>query len=184
VDPNAVLALYGLPPEQFTAARNQLAKTLRDTGDESGSTVVKALRKPTIAAWLANRLVRIAPDQVAELTEFGDELRQAHVSADRARLKQLTPRRHAMVQRIVDLAKSNATGAGRAVTTTTGEYLKVDKTGRAHACQESWRTQRRGRRRALVATGNAFYQNDLLVVLLDSPSPNYFPYYALAISAK
>src|SRR3954466_2958670 len=86
VDLDAVLELYGLPPEQFTAARNALSKALRDVGDATGSASVKTLRKPTIAAWLANRLVRIASDEVAELTEFGDELRQAHQSADRERL--------------------------------------------------------------------------------------------------
>jgi hypothetical protein len=30
-----VLELYGLPPEQFTTARNRLAITLRDAGDPS-----------------------------------------------------------------------------------------------------------------------------------------------------
>lgn len=30
----AVVELYGLPPEQFVAARNQLAKAVRDNGDE------------------------------------------------------------------------------------------------------------------------------------------------------
>lgn len=88
-----MLGLYGLPPEQFTAARNELSKALRDAGDTDGSASVRTLRKPTLAAWWANRLVRIAPDQVAELTEFGDELRAAHQSANRDRLRRLTPSR-------------------------------------------------------------------------------------------
>jgi hypothetical protein len=29
----AVVELYGLPPERFVAARNQLAKAVRDRGD-------------------------------------------------------------------------------------------------------------------------------------------------------
>jgi len=53
--------LYGLAPEEFTAARNQLAKTLKDQGDAGASAAVKALRKPTLAAWLANQLVRANP---------------------------------------------------------------------------------------------------------------------------
>jgi len=76
---DSVLELYGLPPEQFTAARNQLARTLRDAGDTRGSETVRALRKPTIVAWLANRLVRTVPDQIAELTEFGGDLRDTGI---------------------------------------------------------------------------------------------------------
>jgi hypothetical protein len=43
---------------------------------------LKALRKPTLAAWLANQLVRTDPGQVNDLTELGDQLREAHLSAD------------------------------------------------------------------------------------------------------
>jgi hypothetical protein len=123
MDPNAVLELYGLPPEQFTAARNQLATALRDAGDIAGSAEVKALRKPTIAAWLANRLVRIAPDQVDELTEFGEQLREAHESGDGALLRRLTPRRHELVQRLVNVARADASASGRVLTDAAAERL-------------------------------------------------------------
>ncbi|MEV4262460.1 hypothetical protein [Kribbella sp. NPDC049584] len=118
-----VLELYGLPPEQFTAARNLLAKTLRDAGDTRSSETVRALRKPTIAAWLANRLVRTVPDQIAELTEFGEELREAHHLGDRTRLKVLTPRRHELVNSIVEVARANAAHDGRSITMSTAERL-------------------------------------------------------------
>lgn len=36
----------GLPPQQFTVARNEMSKALRDAGDANGSASVKALRKP------------------------------------------------------------------------------------------------------------------------------------------
>jgi len=39
----AVLELYGLPPEDFTAARNELAKAARAAGDVAASAQVKAL---------------------------------------------------------------------------------------------------------------------------------------------
>lgn len=113
-----MLELYGLPPEQFTAARNQFAKTLKDAGDIAGHVEVRALRKPTVAAWLANRLVRIAPDQVDELTEFGEQIRTAHVTGDCVRLKELTPRRHELVQELVKIAKADAASNGRVITDT------------------------------------------------------------------
>lgn len=118
-----MLELYGLPPEQFTAARNQLAITLRDAGDPVGSATVKGLPKPTIAAWLANRLVRIAPDQIAELTEFGEQIRDAHSAGDRLRLKQLTPRRHKLVQQLVNVARDDAQAAGRVITDAVAKRL-------------------------------------------------------------
>jgi hypothetical protein len=123
VELDPVLELYGLPPEQFTAARNQLAKTLRDAGDTRRSETIRALRKPTIAAWLANRLVRTVPDQIAELTEFGQDLREAHRRGDRTRLKVLTPGRHELVNRLVEIGKANATHDGRSITISTAERL-------------------------------------------------------------
>jgi hypothetical protein len=46
----AAVELYGLASEQFVAARNQLAKAVRDRGDEAAAAAIVALRKPTIAA--------------------------------------------------------------------------------------------------------------------------------------
>jgi hypothetical protein len=55
----AVVELYGLPPEQFVAARNQLAKAVRDRGDEAPAAAIGALRKPTIACgWPTNSSVQ------------------------------------------------------------------------------------------------------------------------------
>ncbi|MEU4607454.1 hypothetical protein AB0F43_31095 [Kribbella sp. NPDC023972] len=79
----AVVELYGLAPEQFTSARNELA--------------------------------RAAPDQVNDLTELGEELRQAQLSGDGARLRQLTPRRHSLVQQLVKTARALAREQGRPV---------------------------------------------------------------------
>lgn len=123
VELDPVLKLYGLPPEQFTAARNQLAAALLGAGDPRGSAAVKALRKPTTAAWLANRLVRIAPDRIAELTEFGDDLREAHRTSDRDGLKKLTPRRHEIVHGLVDAAREDAAAHGRTISANTAERL-------------------------------------------------------------
>ncbi|MFD6056382.1 hypothetical protein ACFWE1_17565, partial [Agromyces sp. NPDC060279] len=123
MDVDAVVELYGLPPERFTTARDRLATALKEAGDASGSAAVKALRKPTMAAWLANHLVRVAPDQIAVLTEFGDELRAVVLAGDGTRLRKLTPRRHDLVQRLVATARSEAAATGRAVTPTVAERL-------------------------------------------------------------
>ncbi len=123
MDVDAVVELYGLPPDRFTTARNRLAAELKERGNTSRSAAVKALRKPTTAAWLANHLVRVAPDRVAELTEFGDELRAMVLAGDGAGVRRLTRRRHDLVQGLVVIAKAEASTMGRAVTNTVAERL-------------------------------------------------------------
>jgi hypothetical protein len=111
----AVIELYGLAPEDFTAARNQLAKTARDAGDERASTTLKALRKPTLAAWLANQLVRIDPAGIDDLTTLGEELQAAHLSGDGARVRELTRVRRNLVRSLVKTARAHAESLGRPV---------------------------------------------------------------------
>ncbi|MDX6264084.1 MAG: hypothetical protein QOH84_5772 [Kribbellaceae bacterium] len=111
--------LYGLTPDEFTAARNQVAKT----ADGAAAVAIKALRKPTLAAWLANLLVRTDPDGVNALTELGEELRAAHLSADGARLRELTPRRHDLVTTLVASARVEAQELGRTTTTSVTDRL-------------------------------------------------------------
>jgi len=118
----AVVELYGLPPEQFVAARNQLAKTARDGGDEPAAAAIVALRKPTIAAWLANQLVRADPDGIHALTELGERLRETYLTADSASRRELTRQRHDLVGHLVHAATQRA-AAGRHVTAQTAERL-------------------------------------------------------------
>ena len=68
-DPVDVAAdlLYGLPLDEFTTARNAAAKELRDRGLRDEADAVKALVKPSAAAWAVNQLTR---RRHAELDEF------------------------------------------------------------------------------------------------------------------
>jgi hypothetical protein len=123
VDTDAVaVELYGLEPERFTAARNQVAKTARDAGEEAASAAIMAMRKPTLAAWLANQLVRTDPEGVHTLTELGEDLRQTYLSADAVRRRELTRLRHELVSGLVRTARERAAG-GRRVTAQTAERL-------------------------------------------------------------
>src|SRR3954454_3497082 len=73
--------LYDLPLSEFTSERNALAAELRASGDHEAAASVKALRKPSAAAWAVNQLVRAEPDLVEALLGAGGELRQAHRQA-------------------------------------------------------------------------------------------------------
>jgi hypothetical protein len=55
--------LYGLPPKEFTAARNAAAK---QADDKDLAKAIADLRRPTVGAWAVNRLVRDAPDGLEE----------------------------------------------------------------------------------------------------------------------
>ena len=69
--------LYGLPLEQFIPERAALAKALRAEKRRDEAAAVAALRKPSVAAWAVNQLVRSQGSSVQELFAAGDELRDA-----------------------------------------------------------------------------------------------------------
>ena len=69
-------ALYALPPEQFTAARNARAQAAKAAGDREAAARIAALRKPTVLGWLVNLLVRELPDEIGGFLDLGDALRE------------------------------------------------------------------------------------------------------------
>jgi hypothetical protein len=73
--------LYGLPLEEFTKARDELAKELRRSGKKEAADEVKALRKPSVSAWTVNQLARRHPQETKALVKAGDELRKAQRAA-------------------------------------------------------------------------------------------------------
>lgn len=73
--------LYALPLEEFTKARNDLATRLRKAHQADAADTVKALKKPTIAAWAANSLARSHPELVTTLVEAGERLRSVQQRA-------------------------------------------------------------------------------------------------------
>lgn len=73
--------LYGLPLDQFTPERNQLAKRLRADGEKEEAARVAKLRKPSTAAWAVNQLMRTQKKAIEELFQAGDELLAAQSKA-------------------------------------------------------------------------------------------------------
>lgn len=73
-------ALFAGPPDEFVAARDALAKALKAEGDKDAAAEVKALRRPTTAAWAVNQVARTTRTKkdVAALLQVGDRLRDAH----------------------------------------------------------------------------------------------------------
>ena len=74
-------ALYALPLEEFTPARDAAAKEIRKAGDRETAAIVAKLSKPTPAAWTANQVAREQPELIAALLEAGDAVREAQEAA-------------------------------------------------------------------------------------------------------
>jgi hypothetical protein len=68
--------LYGAAPGDFVARRQELAATARTAGDADAARRLKALRRPTLAAWASNRFVRA---QTAEAEQFAASARTSGV---------------------------------------------------------------------------------------------------------
>jgi hypothetical protein len=75
-------ALWGLPLEEFTAERDALAKRMRADGRRDEAAEVAALRKPSVAAWVVNRLARARRDDVHELVAAAEAIRGGRRDGD------------------------------------------------------------------------------------------------------
>jgi hypothetical protein len=102
--------LFGLPLERFVAERTALAKELRSRGERDQAAQVEALRKPTLAAWAVNQLVRTQGRDVKALFEAGDRARrsQAELLAGRgagAALREALDQERNAVSRLLGTAR-------------------------------------------------------------------------------
>ncbi|MFC4496771.1 hypothetical protein ACFPA8_21805 [Streptomyces ovatisporus] len=105
--------LYGLRPEDFTAARNDRAQQARSEGQRELAGQIRGLRRPTLAAWASNLLVRERQEEVAPLLRLGEELRGAHRNLDGEELRTLSHQQHQLVAALSRQAAQLASGAGQ-----------------------------------------------------------------------
>jgi hypothetical protein len=73
--------LFTKPLREFTKARDDLAKSLRQAGDREGAARVKAMRRPSVSAWTLNQIARRYPQRMDALLEAGEQLREAQRGA-------------------------------------------------------------------------------------------------------
>ena len=106
--------LYGLPPSAFIQARDERAGQARAAGDRDLADAIRKLRRPTVSAWLVNRLAREAPAQVDELLEVGESLREAQQALAGDRLRELSTQRRRLVTGLVQEARRLAEQSGQA----------------------------------------------------------------------
>ena len=73
--------LYDLPLADFVPARDELAKRVRSDGQRELAERIKGLRKPSVAAWVVNRLARERELDVQRLLKAGEALTKAQAEA-------------------------------------------------------------------------------------------------------
>lgn len=120
--------LYGLPPQEFTRARNASAAETKATGDVGLAKRITALRKPTTGAWLLNQLVRHHEAEVREVVDLGARLRAAQGTLAAEELRALDRRRreltHEMARRTEALAREAGQRVSAPALTTVEETLR------------------------------------------------------------
>ena len=118
--------LYGLAPGEFTSARDARAKELRSGGGREAANAVKALRKPTVAAWALNQLSRRNGKDLDRLLAAGEKLRGAQeellAGGDRSAFQKAAARERELVAELtataVKLAGEGGTGLEEKVAAT------------------------------------------------------------------
>jgi hypothetical protein len=113
--------LYGLGLEEFTGARNDLARRLREGGDRENAERVKALTKPPVSAWAVNQLARSNELEVQRLVKVSERLREAQADAAREpdAFREATLEEREVVNRLRDGAQAILTSAGHAASDST-----------------------------------------------------------------
>jgi len=102
-------ALYAGSPEDFTDARNRAAK---DVGDKDLAAQIKKLKKPSVAAWAVNLLVRRESEQIDSVLGLAGQLRAAAEALDGDELRALTRQRRQLTTALASSARSLARDAG------------------------------------------------------------------------
>jgi hypothetical protein len=116
--------LYGVPPEEFVAARTAARDRAKAAGDKELATAAAALPKPTTAAWVCNLLVRRRPEEVAQLRELGEMLRQAQVNLSGDQLRQLGQQRNQVVAALARQARGLAHAEGHDVSSAVADQVE------------------------------------------------------------
>jgi hypothetical protein len=76
--------VYGADLDDFVSARAAAVKELRDEGRRAEAAAAAKLPKPSVAAWVVNRLARQEADRMGELLDAGASLREIQLGAGSA----------------------------------------------------------------------------------------------------
>lgn len=118
--------LYGLSLSDFTPARDALVKEHK--ADKELAASVKALKKPSLAAWVVNLLVRRDAPQVEQVLAVGAALREAQANLDGEELRALTRQRRQLTAAVTTQARGLAREEGVKVTQAVADQVEATLT--------------------------------------------------------
>ncbi|MCU1548469.1 MAG: hypothetical protein JWO29_1420 [Arthrobacter sp.] len=131
--------LYALPISDFVTARTAAAKDVAGTdpateGQRSLAEEVRALPKPSVAAWAVNMLAAHRPETLQELAGLGASMRAAQSSLDAAALRSLGQERRQLLSSAVKTAREVTEQHGRKISGVIA--TEVEQTLRAATADE------------------------------------------------
>ena len=103
--------LYGLPLDEFTAARGELASRLRQEGRRDEAAEVAGLRKPVVSAWVVNQLARRERDELQDLVDAAAGIRTGREGAD-VRFREALDRLTTAARTITNIPTGGGPGGG------------------------------------------------------------------------
>ncbi len=116
--------LYALAPGDFTGTRNQWAKQTKADGDAELAKRVAELRKPSVAAWVVNMMMRHQGEQMAQVLELGASLRQAQADLDADSLRELTRQRRQLTTAVTQQGRELARDLGQKLTDAVADQVQ------------------------------------------------------------
>ncbi len=114
---DALDELVDVPPEEFVAARTQLAARLKSEGKDGEAAEVKKLRKPSVRQWVVDQVRRHHAAEVDALRVASSDVAQAQEDAitggDRDALRDATAKRRDAVEAVEQAVDEILTRYGR-----------------------------------------------------------------------
>lgn len=124
--------LFRAPLEEFTPARDELARSLRSDGKTEAADWVKGLQKPTRAAWIVNQVAARNTKAISQLLRASAELREAQDemlagSTNHRRLRESAQRERKAIDSLTGTAEQigGQIGVGRQILGRVAETLQA-----------------------------------------------------------
>jgi hypothetical protein len=107
--------LYALRPAEFVAGRDARVAEARQAGDRSLAAEIKAMRRPTVSAWVMNLFALERGDRLEQLFSLGAALRDAQSSLSADKLRELGEQRRRVIGALGQEAATLAAEHGQPV---------------------------------------------------------------------
>lgn len=116
--------LYAVPPEEFVELRKARQDDAKADGDRALAKEIGALPKPSAAAWACNLLVREHREEIEDLVELGDLLREAQENLAGDQLRALDVQRRQLVTALTRQARGLAAAQEHPVSTSVATQIE------------------------------------------------------------